>query len=271
MKRIIVYTDLDGSLLDHETYDFSPAQETLERLNHLDIPLIPVTSKTIAEVKNLALPFANGPMIGENGMVIKIPTGHFGQKDEEVFLQARPYETIIDIIENLPGNIRNHILGFNDMTVEQVAENTGLPVKDAKNAKSREASEPFLWSGNSAELANLEEHLRKENLYLTRGGRFHHIIGKGGKDTAIEWLNRKYIDMTDAQSICSIALGDGPNDAGMLGIADFGIVIPNAHGKAVTIENPAGKIINAPAEGPEGWSKSLESLLDDLCNCEEVC
>ncbi len=269
--KTIVYTDLDGSLLDHETYDFSPAQETLDRLQELEIPLIPVTSKTIAEIKALDLPFTNGPMIAENGMVINIPTGHFGQKDEEVFLQARPYETIIDIIASLPEKLRSHICGFNDMTEEQVAENTGLPIESAKNAKNREASEPFIWGGNSAELADLEERLRKEGLSLTRGGRFHHIIGKGGKGTAIEWLNRKYIDTTDAESICAIALGDGPNDAGMLSVADYGIIIPNAQGKTVTIENPAGKIIKAPAEGPEGWSKSLESLLDDLCNCEEVC
>lgn len=46
----LVVTDLDGSLLDHHSYDFSPAAPWLARLKQMGVPVIPVTSKTRAEL-----------------------------------------------------------------------------------------------------------------------------------------------------------------------------------------------------------------------------
>ena len=49
----LIFTDLDGSLLDHNTYSFDPAAELLLQLEQQQIPVIPVTSKTRAEVMAL--------------------------------------------------------------------------------------------------------------------------------------------------------------------------------------------------------------------------
>ena len=38
----LVVTDLDGSLLDHHSYDFSPAAPWLARLKQMGVPVIPV-------------------------------------------------------------------------------------------------------------------------------------------------------------------------------------------------------------------------------------
>lgn len=68
MKRnAIVFTDLDGSLLDHETYGYEPALPALERLQRNGVPIVPVTSKTLEEIKLLQLPFDQPYRIGENG------------------------------------------------------------------------------------------------------------------------------------------------------------------------------------------------------------
>ena len=53
MARPLVFTDLDGTLLDHHTYRFDEAAEMLEYLKARDIPLIIVTSKTRPEVLKL--------------------------------------------------------------------------------------------------------------------------------------------------------------------------------------------------------------------------
>ena len=47
---LLVFTDLDGSLLDHDTYDWQPASAWLTRLEQRAIPVIPTTSKTRAEL-----------------------------------------------------------------------------------------------------------------------------------------------------------------------------------------------------------------------------
>ena len=75
-KRIIL-TDLDGSLLDHDTYSFGPANLPV-MLEKIGIPVIPVTSKTFSEVLKLKNELNNNhPFITENGSAIYIPKSYF--------------------------------------------------------------------------------------------------------------------------------------------------------------------------------------------------
>lgn len=43
---LILFSDLDGTLLDHDTYDWSPAQPALKQLAALEVPLVLTSSKT---------------------------------------------------------------------------------------------------------------------------------------------------------------------------------------------------------------------------------
>jgi len=42
----LIFTDLDGTLLNAESYSYQAALPTLARLQQAGIPVIPVTSKT---------------------------------------------------------------------------------------------------------------------------------------------------------------------------------------------------------------------------------
>ena len=44
----VIYTDLDGTLLDHDTYSANEAKEILGKLSASQVPVIPATSKTYA-------------------------------------------------------------------------------------------------------------------------------------------------------------------------------------------------------------------------------
>ena len=71
-----IYTDLDGTLLDHHTYAFDEALETIKALKDRGIPIIPCTSKTRAEMVGLMQAMGiDGPMIIENGAAIWVPQG----------------------------------------------------------------------------------------------------------------------------------------------------------------------------------------------------
>ena len=48
--RWIVFTDMDGTLLDHDTYSYEQAKDALLMLKEKNIPLIVCTSKTRAEI-----------------------------------------------------------------------------------------------------------------------------------------------------------------------------------------------------------------------------
>ena len=58
-RAMVVFTDLDGTLLDKKTYSFEAAREALTELRARNIPLIVVSSKTRAEIEPIRLELRN--------------------------------------------------------------------------------------------------------------------------------------------------------------------------------------------------------------------
>ncbi|NCT41466.1 MAG: HAD-IIB family hydrolase [Alphaproteobacteria bacterium] len=255
--KIVVFTDLDGSFLDHDSYDYSPALHALERLKTLNIPVIATTSKTLAEIDALNLPFVGQARIAENGTVV------FDGYDHNAV--GMDYGEIRQFLDSVPDAMRRHIVGFGDMHVEDVIEHTGLSEQQAVLAKDRLGSEPFLWGGDQAGFRALESRAQDAGLMIVQGGRFYHLMSAcGGKDKAIHMLITQWKDAEPDTNFITVALGDGPNDADMLASVDYGIKIPNASGHDFSISDARGKIIDAPKAGPEGWNLSMLALLERL-------
>ncbi len=72
----LVFSDLDGTLLDERTYSWAAARSGLELLAGRSVPLVLVTSKTLAEVEPLRRDMQLGdPFIVENGAAVFLPPG----------------------------------------------------------------------------------------------------------------------------------------------------------------------------------------------------
>ena len=54
-SKILIFTDLDGSLLNRETFDFSSIKNFIKNLLSKDIFIIPNSSKTAKEIINFTL------------------------------------------------------------------------------------------------------------------------------------------------------------------------------------------------------------------------
>ena len=71
MKSLLVFTDLDGTLLDHHSYSWAPANQALARIAERDIPLILSSSKPCSEILQLRRHLHNRhPFIVENGSAV---------------------------------------------------------------------------------------------------------------------------------------------------------------------------------------------------------
>ena len=271
----LVFTDLDGTLLDHKSYSFAAAGDAIAALAEQRIPLIFNTSKTRAESIALSKKIGlNHPVIVENGGGIVFPKnydfGHpFRPTDWDSGSRAIALGADITEIKRIlqMADAKLHLevayRGFSAMTVEHVQAITGLAHDEAAKAKQREFSEPLEWLAEKELLQGLENYLGEHGLRLIAGGRFHHVIGEVDKCTAMVRVAHMYENSANNQGqALKIALGDSKNDEQMLAGADIAVVVKNPAGSGLTIAHP--DVIYTTKEGPEGWQEAIEQILPRL-------
>jgi mannosyl-3-phosphoglycerate phosphatase len=265
---LLIFTDLDGTLLDHHSYSFKGAEEALQRLRQHSIPIILTSSKTRAELlilqKKLGL---NEPFISENGGGIFIPSDYtlpdigalekWGDHHGKQF--GRPYSYIRTVFESVRS--KYNLRGFGDMTVEEIMELSGLLKADALLARQRDFSEPFRFLAEPR-LQELKEEVADHGLTVTRGGRFYHIMAAGqDKGLAVAETTRLF-QAGCPERIVTIGLGDAENDYLMLKVVDIRVLIPKPDGSYENLDLP--NLRKPPYPGSKGWGAAITAILDDF-------
>lgn len=259
-QQLIIFTDLDGTLLDHHNYSWAPAKPALSKLQELAIPVIICTSKTAAEVKELHRELAlTTPYIVENGAGIIFPPAEPGAEETAHFF-GKPYSQLTSLVHQLRHDNGFRFRGFSDFSITEVMIETGLAEHPATLAKERLFSEPLRWDDTPEALELFRRELAAHKLQLLRGGRFYHVLDeKADKGTAAHWLTQYYRTRNPAQRWFSIALGDGPNDQAMMEACDLAVIIPSQSG--VAPEPRCGKIFHTKEPGPNGWNQAIHDIL----------
>ncbi len=246
-SKYVVFTDLDGSLLNHDDYSFDEALPMLSFLKSNDIDLIYTTSKTKKECEILQKKMGiNSPFIVENGACVYFEDGSF-------IKLGKDHEEIISFINRYKDDFG--ILGFSNMSTKELMAHTGFDEKRASLAKKRDFSEPFLLK-DKKKLASLKEVAKKEGFKILEGGRFYHCVGRDqDKGEAVKKVLSRY------EGYKSIALGDSPNDISMLKVVDIAILIPRHDNTFIDLDLP--NLIKAKSPGSRGWNESLKRVLVD--------
>jgi mannosyl-3-phosphoglycerate phosphatase len=265
-RRLIVFTDLDGSLLNHGDYSWEAARPALERIRDLGIPLVICTSKTRPEVEVIRVEIGcSGPFIVENGGGIffppeyeDLPTGGalvMGQM--KCIPLGLSYARIRSFIEEARGTFS--VRGFGDMDIEEIARRTGLPPEKAALAKERDFTEPFVLD-REEDLPGLERAAHLKGLMITRGGRFYHCMGFGNDKGGAVTLVKDIFSRHWQTSVTSVGFGDSPNDFPLLRAVDIPVLIPHEDG---SFEDLALKgLVRAPHPGSRGWNEAALSLIN---------
>lgn len=274
----VVFTDLDGTLLDHHDYSWSAARPALERLRRLGIPLVLASSKTRAEMVALRAELGLGdPFVVENGAAVYVPRGYFepggdggasqddGNQDDssrgetlEVEILGQGRSEMLDTLHRLRRELGLRFEGFADFGVEGIVRHTDLAPEAARAASERDGTEPILWLDDASPDV-LADALRPHGLQLVRGGRFFHVMGPVDKGRAVRTLLTRWRRLHP--DIRAIALGDSDNDIEMLRAVDFPVVIPRAQGAPLD-PGPLPNLLRPAAPGPVGWGQAIERLLE---------
>lgn len=259
-SKFILITDLDGSLLDHDSYVWHPAQAWLDYLQGNQIPIIFCTSKTSTEVKSLQerMHLQHWPFICENGAIVYID--HSAHIISSHANTAQTYPQICAHIHHIKQHTPYRCTGFSDMSVQDVVTHTGLSLLAAEQAKSREGSEALLWQDSETHRLQFAEKLQAVGLTMIQGGRFWHVINQGAdKANALDYLLQQQYSHTTPP--ITIGLGDGPNDIQLLEKTDFSVVIKNHYGQHIQLQKNKAQVKYTQAKGPNGWAEGLTHFI----------
>jgi mannosyl-3-phosphoglycerate phosphatase family protein len=273
MKKLIIITDLDGTLLDASAYSFEAAMEALNLIKKMDIPLIICSSKTRTEIENYRLLLNNNdPFISENGGGIFMPEEHRDLIDctNKISMEQNGKYFIIPLgtkykkLRRGISKLRDtgfQIRGFGDMETDEIARITGLSLKEAAMSKERDFDEPFVFQGGENDVSNLIFASKRLGFNITRS-KFFHLLGNSDKGRAISLLldfyRKKFGD------VYSVAIGDSPNDLPMLEGVDMPIVVQKTDGGYDPALNIQG-LTRADGIGPAGWNKAIIKIIKESC------
>ena len=270
--KVLVYSDLDGSLLNHDDYNYEAAKPLIAHLERDRVPLILNTSKTRAELLSLRKALDNHhPFITENGAAVFIPAGYFEHQPEGVFLQdhywvkafVEPRAQWQAVLHRLSPDIRAAYESFSYKGVEGIMRATGLSNVQASLASQREYGEPLEWCSGEELKRQLIAAVTAAGGNVLEGGRFMHISGHCNKGDAMLWLSEQYAKANQQQTPINIAIGDSSNDIAMLNIADHAVVVKSPSKPYPTLK-PSAKAVYTEAIAPEGWVEGLSTVLNSL-------
>lgn len=263
---LIIISDLDGTLLDHYTHQWTPAQAWLTRLNEYQIPVVLCSSKTAAEIIALQREFAleGLPFIAENGAVIGLDTRWSGHPDYPRLVTGTGHDAILPILHNLRNEKGYKFTGISDVDEHTFAEWSGLTPKMATMAKQQEASETLIWRDDDEKLASFTEELARAGLMLLEGGRFWHVLdSRAGKKQATDWLISQY-QQQHTGKFTTIGLGNSPSDAGLLDAVDYAVVVKGYNRNSVILkQDNQQRVYRTQLYGPAGWCEGLNHFIAD--------
>ncbi len=266
MAEIIVFTDLDGTLLDHKSYSVRAALPAIDLLVRRGLPIIPVSSKTAAEISRwVRLLTLEGPFIYENGCGIVVPVGCFTSRPDGAVDRDGEWRISLGTginevrrgLEELAETAGFKFRSFDQMSTDELSALTGLAGEELNQCLDREYDIPFIILGDhDADL--IGRKAAEKGYHFTRGGRSYHLTSGCHKGEAVRLLANLYRE--ELPEPLFVGIGDSFNDLTMFQAVDMAFLVQKPDGTYDPLipEDAARRVSGA---GPSGWRAAVEAVM----------
>jgi len=259
--KILIFTDLDGSLLHRDTFKFDEIKDYLKQLISKGIFIIPNTSKTEKEILEFNNELGSDlPYISENGAAINGLDLLHSNLPKELIL-SREKDSLIKIFEkSVPLDLQNKCKWLSEMDKKKQSLIFGLEDEKLRMALDRKYTIPFIFEGNKSEKNKLIKIVKKKSIAMQEGGRVINLTDKVNKAKALQVFIRFF--KKNNKNVKTIAVGDNYNDLDMLKISDFPCLVFND--KFTLDEIPINNLITTNKPSPEGWADVIKMALVNI-------
>ena len=278
-SRLVVVTDIDDSLLEPGAQALPSERAALDFLARRGIPLVVNSSRTHAEIERIQETLRLlMPSISEHGSALFIPPGCFPSIPDRaaravgghVIEFGRPYHEVVDAVRITSRDLGVEIVGFADLTIEDVALELGVTDVEAQLAKLREYTELIrITDETDARRSHVLNALRRRGLRTWPVGR-HHLV-TATRDRAESLLTLKALwRHAWGEPPCIVGFGNSEDDVTWLRYADVPVIVRNDHNGVdprMLSKLPTARVSQRP--GRVGWSDAIFESVGPLLNARE--
>jgi len=266
MHPKVVFSDIDGTLIDIFTQRYGNSQEMVKKLSNSSIPIVLCSSKTWSEQEKVRkdLGLEQEPFIVENGGAIVIPNGYFDDvecgrsvSDYSVIELGKPYAEIHKTLQDIRKKTRIAFKGVGDISIEELTKIVGMTYEEAARMSNRQYGETILELDN-AKKNQFEQLVREAGLQVIHGGRYFDVTAGNDKGKAVRILMDFYRKKLGSDTIF-VGVGDSQNDVPMLQSTDVSILVQNHDGSWSDLG--ISGIIYVEGIGPAGWKNVFAKIM----------
>ena len=274
--RHLIFTAVEGALVDPRTDSFAGAEEALSELERRKIPFVLLTSRTREEIEPIRKKLGhNHPFVSESGGGIFFPDGYFSLRISGAvrtarylsIAQGRPYAEVCEALDEIAEECAVGVAGFHHMNLREIADNTGLPPRRAELARAREFDEPFYFtSADEKAIARFVETARRRGFDTRRGAVFWHLSARCDAARAVRTLAGLFREATHIK-LSLVGIAGRAEDLPWLRAVDHAVLLPSSHETAdpaeLPRENPGRtrNIAAGEASGAAGWNKAILNII----------
>jgi mannosyl-3-phosphoglycerate phosphatase len=274
--RHLIFTTLEGALIDSRTDSFSGTEEALGELARRAIPYILLTTRTRAQIEPIRRKLEHKhPFVTENGGGIFFPDGYFnirlpGAARVGRYLaiaQGRPYTEVCAVLDEVAEECGVGVAGFHHMSLREIADNTGLRPRDAELAREREFDEPFFFtSGDDKEIEHFVEISRNRGFQARRGPTFWHYSSGCDAARAVRTLAKIFRESGHTK-LRLIGIGASEDDLAWLRAVDTPVLLQARRAPAAPVGKSQGastsgwKVHTRDTSGPAAWNDAVLNMI----------
>ena len=246
----MIFTALEGTLLEPSTLEAGPSRSILERLHAAGVPVVPVTVMTLEEVEPIAreLGLRHAMIIEAGGAIARFVDGAW-----DVEPCGPDPDTLLDVVREIEEISGADLLVYSALPDDEAARLSGRSGEMLARSMHRRFSEPFVVEGGS--ITAVVKAAASIGFSVRRGRRFFYLCRACDEGEAFSRLRE------ELRCEAAIALGGSPLDAEFLTRAEVPIVVPERNGEPdaeLLAKVPNARI--APAPGPAGWGGAIEEV-----------
>jgi mannosyl-3-phosphoglycerate phosphatase len=269
-KRILLFSDPD-TLRDVGSRGWAETRTLVSALEDEGIAVVLWGNETRSEMELIQSDLnLHHPFISESGGGLFVGHGYFldrprigrSVQNYQVIDFGRPYYEVAGALREVARAVEIEITGFNDMSIEDVAQQCDLSLSQARLAKLREYDEPFrIVDSGPATYSRICSALRRVGLRCFPHELFHHATGVADKTQSVRTLGSLYREAHHGP-VLTVGLAKEPSETDLLQAVDIPVVVQGGavDGPRLSRKIPTARFVSA--DGPRGWCEAIVRLVD---------